>query len=43
MSQTVDCIRRGDVLYTECKDVFLDLQKQKNQNNALVHKMMLEM
>ena len=36
-------LRKGDALFNDCKDVFLDLQRQKNQNNALVQKMMADM
>ena len=27
-------LQKGDVLYSDCKDAFLDLQKFKNENNA---------
>lgn len=36
ISHTGDNLKKGDNLYNECKEVFFDLQKQKNQNNALV-------
>ena len=29
-------LEKGDVLYTDCKDAFMDLQKYKNDNNAQV-------
>lgn len=33
---TLGELRKGDNLYTDCKDVFLDLQRHKNENNAKV-------
>ena len=36
-------IKKGDNLFSDCKDVFLDLQKHKNENNKEVKKMMREM
>ena len=36
-------IRKGDALFADCKDVFLDLQRHKNQNNIEVKRMMREM
>ena len=36
-------LKQGDVLYSDCKNVFMDLQKFKNENNARVQQMMSEM
>ena len=36
-------IKKGDVLFSDCKDVFLDLQRHKNQNNIKVKQMMKDM
>ena len=42
-SMISDALKKGDALFTDCKDVFLDLQKHKNQNNVEVKRMMREM
>ena len=42
-SMISDALKKGDALFTDCKDVFLDLQKHKNRNNVEVKRMMREM
>ena len=33
---TMSELKKGDNLYSDCKDVFLDLQRHKNENNNKV-------
>ena len=42
-SMTSAELKKGDALFSDCKDVFLDLQRHKNQNNVEVKRMMREM